>query len=233
MPQEVTPAAGGRGAPHSISSPPFPDCARLRRFITLRPCISRDFSINWQWSWATVRRLLSRSHVGAARFNRNTSRRNGRAIASPTSVTSSSKSRSTSTRRTISGTATHRLSAITGPLDRLEFDAAELEIKAVRVGGEPATFETADDKLKIAMPRALGAGEEIEVAIDYASQPRRGLYFVGPDAGYPNKPRKRGRRARTRIRATGFHATTIRTAGPPARLSRRCRKNSPRFPTAL
>ena len=28
----------------------------------------------------------------------------------------------------ISGTATHRLSAITGPLEQLEFDAAEMEI---------------------------------------------------------------------------------------------------------
>ena len=40
------------------------------------------------------------------------------------------------------------------------------------------------------MPRALGAGEEIEIAIDYAGQPRRGLYFVGPDDAYPNKPRQ-------------------------------------------
>ena len=59
----------------------------------------------------------------------------------------------------ISGTATHRLSAIAGPLERLEFDAAELEIRAVRAGGEPATFETSDGKLRIALPRALGAGE--------------------------------------------------------------------------
>ena len=90
--------------------------------------------------------------------------------------------------KTISGTATHRLSAITGPLDRLEFDAAELAISAVRAGGEPASFETADGKLRISLPRALGAGEELEVAIDYSAQPRRGLYFVGPDEGYPNKP---------------------------------------------
>ena len=80
----------------------------------------------------------------------------------------------------IAGTATHRLSAITGPLERLEFDAAELEIKAVRAAGELATFETSDGKLRIAMPRALGAGEEIEIAIDYAGHPRRGLYFVRP-----------------------------------------------------
>ncbi len=90
----------------------------------------------------------------------------------------------------ISGTATHRLSAIAGPLERLEFDAAELDVKAVRAAGEPATFETSDGKLRIALPRALGAGEEIEIAIDYAGHPRRGLYFVGPDDGYPNKPRQ-------------------------------------------
>ena len=90
----------------------------------------------------------------------------------------------------ISGTATHRLSAIAGPLERIEFDAAEMEIRAVRAGGEPATFETSDSKLRISMPRALGAGEEIDIAIDYSAQPRRGLYFVGPDAGYPNKNRQ-------------------------------------------
>jgi hypothetical protein len=38
------------------------------------------------------------------------------------------------------------------------------------------------------MPRVLTAGDEIEVAIDYSARPRRGLYFVGPDDGYPNKP---------------------------------------------
>jgi aminopeptidase N len=92
----------------------------------------------------------------------------------------------------ITGTATHRLSAIAGPLERLEFDASELDINAVRAGagGEPASFETSDGKLRIALPLALGAGEEIEIAIDYAGQPRRGLYFVGPDPEYPNKPRQ-------------------------------------------
>src|SRR5271156_6848318 len=90
----------------------------------------------------------------------------------------------------ISGTATHRLSATPGPLERLEFAAAELDIKAVRAGREPATFETSDGKLKIALPRALAAGAEIEIAIDYAGQPRRGLYFVGPDDAYPKKPRQ-------------------------------------------
>src|SRR5260370_13889253 len=88
----------------------------------------------------------------------------------------------------ISGTARHRISAITDSLDRLEFDAAELAISAVRAGGEPASFETSDGKLRITLPRALGAGAAIEIEIDYSGQPRRRLYFVGPDEGYPNKP---------------------------------------------
>ena len=47
------------------------------------------------------------------------------------------------------------LKEIAAPLERIEFDATELEIKAVRAGGEPATFETSDGKLRITLPRAL------------------------------------------------------------------------------
>src|SRR5579883_312680 len=92
-------------------------------------------------------------------------------------------------RRAISGTATHRLTAIVDDLARLEFDEAELEIKAVRAAGETLAFTTDGGKLTVMLPTPLKAGAEIEVAIDYAAvRPRRGLYFVGPDAAYPDKP---------------------------------------------
>jgi aminopeptidase N len=90
--------------------------------------------------------------------------------------------------RRISGTATHRIAAIVDGLATLEFDATELAIAAVRAGGEPVPFETADRKLRITFARALAAGDEIEVAIDYSATPRRGLYFVGPDDAYRDKP---------------------------------------------
>ncbi len=91
-------------------------------------------------------------------------------------------------KKRISGTATHRLAAILDDLSSLEFDAAELDIGSVRVGGERAAFEVRDGKVIVALPRALKAGAEIEVAIDYSAAPRRGLYFVGPDEAYPDKP---------------------------------------------
>lgn len=90
--------------------------------------------------------------------------------------------------RKISGTATHRLSAIAGAVDRLEFDAAEIAIASVRVGDRKASFDQADEKLAIELEHPLKPGETIEVTIDYSARPRRGLYFVGPDEGYPNKP---------------------------------------------
>jgi aminopeptidase N len=88
----------------------------------------------------------------------------------------------------IAGTATHRLTAILDDLDRLEFDAAELNVTSVRVGSEPASYESRDGKIFVTLPHALKAGTEIEVALDYSGTPRRGLYFVGPDHGYPDKP---------------------------------------------
>ncbi len=90
--------------------------------------------------------------------------------------------------RALSGTATHRLSAIVDDLREIAFDAAEMAISAVRVSGEAASFECEGAKLKINFARAMRAGEEAEIAIDYSAKPRRGLYFVGPDEAYPDKP---------------------------------------------
>src|SRR5215469_17927016 len=91
-------------------------------------------------------------------------------------------------RKEIAGTAMHRMTAITSGVAMLEFDAAEMTVTAVRVGSVTASFDLDAGKLGVTLPAPLKAGEEIEVAIDYHARPRRGLYFVGPDEGYPNKP---------------------------------------------
>ncbi len=90
--------------------------------------------------------------------------------------------------RRIAGTATHTVAAILDGLAQLEFDAVEMEISAVHVRGEQHSFDHSDEKLRIGLERVLNAGDEVEVAIDYSAKPRRGLYFIGPDAGYPDKP---------------------------------------------
>jgi aminopeptidase N len=88
----------------------------------------------------------------------------------------------------VGGTATHYLSAINDGVRNVAFDAAEMRIASVTVGGKPAKFDYSDPVLRIDFPRALKAGVETEVAIEYSAYPRRGLYFTAPDRDYPKKP---------------------------------------------
>src|SRR5579872_2749966 len=80
--------------------------------------------------------------------------------------------------------------AIGKPLLGLEMDSAQLEVHSVRTaGGKKLDFESLGGKLLITLDRALPAGKTATIVIDYeARQPRQGIYFVGPDAHYPDKP---------------------------------------------
>ena len=88
----------------------------------------------------------------------------------------------------VGGTATHYLSAINDGVRAITFDAAEMRIAGVTVGGKAAKFDYSDPLLRIDLPRALKAGVETEVAVEYSAYPRRGLYFTAPDKDYPKKP---------------------------------------------
>src|SRR5262245_49321419 len=92
------------------------------------------------------------------------------------------------TKRMIAGTATLRGSAIATDLRTVELDAVELEIERVTANGARAGFRHDGKRLRVELPHALRAGAELAIAIDYRGAPRRGLYFVGPDDGYPAKP---------------------------------------------
>ena len=58
------------------------------------------------------------------------------------------------------------------------------------------------------------------MAIDYSAHPKAGLYFVGPDAGYPEKPQPDLLAGGVRPQPlTGSRAGTRRTTAPPPRWS--------------
>ena len=90
--------------------------------------------------------------------------------------------------RALTGTATLRCSVIAAGTRTVELDAVELEIDAVTAGGKPAPFRHDGRRLRVELPAPLDAGSELILAITYRGTPRRGLYFVGPDEGYPHKP---------------------------------------------
>ncbi|MCP4446595.1 MAG: M1 family metallopeptidase [Myxococcales bacterium] len=90
--------------------------------------------------------------------------------------------------RSFSGTCTIRFAPIAPDQRFIELDAVELDIQQVRIGDEALSYSHDGEILRVQFAQALASGTLLELAIDYAAVPRRGLYFVGPDEHYPNKP---------------------------------------------
>ncbi|HEX3530621.1 MAG TPA: M1 family metallopeptidase [Thermoanaerobaculia bacterium] len=104
-------------------------------------------------------------------------------------------------KKEVSGTATNTLAPLRSGLDHLEFHAVDLVVTRVRLraasapvkepGEElPFSLDPAAQTLTVHLGHPHAPGEVLEVAIDYTAHPRTGLYFVGPDAAYPAKPRQ-------------------------------------------
>ncbi|HYM40309.1 MAG TPA: M1 family aminopeptidase [Thermoplasmata archaeon] len=92
--------------------------------------------------------------------------------------------------RTVSGTATHRLVPINDGLKEVVLDQDSLDIRGVKdADGKALEFEAVGQQLIIHLPRVRKAGDPFEVRVRYAASPKKGLFFTGPDKGYPKKPR--------------------------------------------
>jgi aminopeptidase N len=92
----------------------------------------------------------------------------------------------------IEGAAHTTFVPINDGVTHVEFDAVEMTIRSVKLASKrgaakspPYTYD--DGKLRIELGK-LKAGAELTTVVEYAAVPRRGLYFIGPDKGYPKKP---------------------------------------------
>jgi aminopeptidase N len=92
-----------------------------------------------------------------------------------------------SAKRAVEGRVTHTFVPILDGLDHLDLDCVEIAVRSVRMGSRRLRFEVVDDKLCIRFARALPSGREASVTIEYRCVPRRGLYFIAPDAANPGK----------------------------------------------
>ncbi len=90
--------------------------------------------------------------------------------------------------RTVAGTATLRARGLAAGARAIELDAVDLAIDKVILDGAPAPFRHDGKKLRVELASALAVGSQLDLAITYRGAPRRGLYFIAPDDGYPTKP---------------------------------------------
>jgi aminopeptidase N len=92
--------------------------------------------------------------------------------------------------KTLEGTVTHRVRVVAPGQTRLRLDQAGLTIEEAKVDGKKTEFSIAGHALYIELPGGEAqVGSYLEVSVRYrVTDPRRGLYFTGPDRDYPSKP---------------------------------------------
>ena len=88
----------------------------------------------------------------------------------------------------ITGTATLTVKVIAPGTRHVTLDAVELAIEAVIADGVAVKYAHDGRQLRVDLGAPRKAGDTITLAIMYGGRPRRGIYFVGPDSGYPDKP---------------------------------------------
>ena len=91
--------------------------------------------------------------------------------------------------KSYSGTCKVRISPIVDGITHLTMDAVDLQIKSVKVGSTKQTFDYDGEQLNITLKKPTEFQKPFTLTIDYAVEnPQRGIYFVGPDKHYPDKP---------------------------------------------
>lgn len=89
----------------------------------------------------------------------------------------------------VKGTSTLTMSPLNDGLKSVDIDAVDMAVDRVIDGdGRRLDFEVADNKILVKLLRAYKAGQDFLLSITYEAQPRTGLFFIGPDKSYPDKP---------------------------------------------
>ena len=87
------------------------------------------------------------------------------------------------------GTCKIRINPVRDGIESLTLDAVSQQIASVKVGTAKQDFDYDGEQLVVRLKKPTIAGQSFTVAIAYRLvQPERGLYFIGPDQYYPDKP---------------------------------------------
>ncbi len=87
----------------------------------------------------------------------------------------------------IRGEVNESIAAAREDVSQVVLDSVGLTIQSVSVDGSAAKFSTTTDKLLVSLDHPARIGERHDIFIRYEGRPKKGLYFILPDANYPNQ----------------------------------------------
>ena len=92
-------------------------------------------------------------------------------------------------KKSYSGSCSVTIKPVVDGVSSLTMDAVDLKIESVKVGKTKQSFDYDGQQLKVVLKTPTTADKPFTLTIDYAVEnPQRGIYFVGPDQHYPDKP---------------------------------------------
>lgn len=86
--------------------------------------------------------------------------------------------------RTIAAKATLTFQPIAKPLEEVELDAIDLDVKSVVSSHKLLGHQVTENTIVITFAEPIAPGKEATVTITYAAEPQQGLYFRTPEMGY-------------------------------------------------
>ncbi|MBN9386986.1 MAG: HEAT repeat domain-containing protein [Chloroflexi bacterium] len=89
--------------------------------------------------------------------------------------------------KSVSGRVRTTFNPVNDGLRQLVFDAADLDVKTVKMNGRNLEFRSEGEKLYVTLLEPGETDEEMTIEIAYSATPRRGLYFIAPEPEYPDK----------------------------------------------
>lgn len=89
---------------------------------------------------------------------------------------------------TVSGTVSTTFSALYDEVSTIVFDAVELHVERVTLGGKEQEFSADGKKLLVTLDHPYTHGEEFTLAVEYHAKPRTGLHFMKPVPEDPTRP---------------------------------------------
>ena len=97
--------------------------------------------------------------------------------------------------RRVHGVTDVTLRPLRTSIDTVVLDAVNMDIEEVSFvdgdrSAQPLRWRYDSTQLRVALPAPLGHEEQSTLRITYSCRPIRGLYFIGPDASFPDDPRQ-------------------------------------------
>lgn len=90
-------------------------------------------------------------------------------------------------KKSVVGKTTTTLVPFVAGITTLVFDAEKMSVHRTTLGSKDLKFDVDSAKLTLHLDKSYAAGETLIVSVEYDCTPKDGMFWSGPDSGYPHK----------------------------------------------